>query len=78
LFDSLQAPPVASNDQSRYQATVRALESLVGRLLSPAQRLERDLRPWSSYLILPLFALANAGIAVTPSTLDFLRPVSLG
>ena len=78
LFDSLQAPPVASNDQSRYQATVRALESLVRRLLSPAQRLERDLRPWSSYLILPLFALANAGIAVAPSTLDFLRPVSLG
>lgn len=78
LFDSLQAPPVQGNDQSRYQATVRALEALVGRLLSPAQRLERDLRPWSSYLILPLFALANAGIAVAPSTLDFLQPVSLG
>ena len=78
LFHSLETPPLAGNDQSRYQATVRALEILVGRLLSPAQRLERDLRPWSSYLILPLFALANAGIAVAPSTLDFLRPVSLG
>jgi NhaA family Na+:H+ antiporter len=31
----------------------------------PAERLERLLHPWSSFVIVPLFALANAGIAVS-------------
>lgn len=36
---------------------------------SPAERLEHSLHPWSSYLIVPLFALANAGIAIDPGAL---------
>ena len=78
LFHSLETPPAGRRDESRYQAVVRGLEAMVDRLLSPAQRLERDLRPWSSYLVLPLFALANAGIALHAGVLDLLRPVSLG
>lgn len=31
---------------------------------SPLHRLERGLHPWSAYLILPLFALFNAGVSV--------------
>jgi NhaA family Na+:H+ antiporter len=31
---------------------------------SVAARIERRLHPWSSYLIIPLFALANAGVAL--------------
>jgi len=32
--------------------------------LSPNDRLQRTYHPWSSYLIVPLFGLANAGIAI--------------
>ena len=32
-------------------------------------RLEHTLHPWSSFLVLPLFALANAGVVISPSTL---------
>lgn len=37
---------------------------------APLDRLEHFLHPYTSYLIVPLFALANAGVALTPSTLD--------
>ncbi|MGW0093480.1 Na+/H+ antiporter NhaA [Streptomyces sp. NPDC003328] len=48
--------------------------------LSPNDRLERLFHPWTSYVIVPLFALANAGIQVDA---DLLRqaatsPVTLG
>jgi NhaA family Na+:H+ antiporter len=36
--------------------------------VSPLARAERRLHPWTSLLVLPLFALANAGIALTPAT----------
>ncbi|MDQ3784406.1 MAG: Na+/H+ antiporter NhaA [Actinomycetota bacterium] len=32
--------------------------------LSPAERLEHSLHPWTSFGIIPLFALANAGVAL--------------
>jgi Na+/H+ antiporter NhaA len=36
------------------------------RSLSPNDRLQQFWTPWSSYVIVPLFALANAGIAIDP------------
>jgi Na+:H+ antiporter, NhaA family len=78
IFHSLEAPAVGERDETRYQTAVRVLEAMVERLLSPSQRLERDLQAWSSYLVLPLFALANAGIPVTAGALNLLHPVSLG
>jgi Na+:H+ antiporter, NhaA family len=78
IFRSLEAPAIGERTESRYQSAVRALEAMVERLLSPSQRLERDLQLWSSYLVLPLFALANAGVAFSAEALDLLHPVSLG
>ena len=64
---------------SRRQATVQALETIVDRLQSPAQNLEHNLNPWSNYLILPIFALANAGIILSlETTRRLLDPISLG
>jgi NhaA family Na+:H+ antiporter len=42
---------------------------------SPAERLEEALHPWVAFVIVPLFALANAGITV--SLADLTHPVSL-
>jgi Na+:H+ antiporter, NhaA family len=38
--------------------------------LSPEERLENVLHPWSAFLILPLFALANAGVSIS-ATVSF-------
>ncbi len=46
---------------------------------SPLHRLEHALHPWVAFLILPVFALANAGVSlsgITPSSLA--EPVPLG
>ena len=37
--------------------------------LSPNERLQHLLHPWTSYVIVPLFALANAGIDISPAAL---------
>ena len=48
--------------------------------LSPNDRLERTYHPWSSYVIVPLFGLANAGIAIDGGFLmrAFRSPITLG
>lgn len=44
--------------------SVKSLEVLCEKIVSPLHSMERALHPWSTYLILPLFALANAGIVL--------------
>ncbi|MGE3867967.1 MAG: Na+/H+ antiporter NhaA [Pseudorhodoplanes sp.] len=44
---------------------LRGLDAIHDRLESPADRLLRHVEPWSSYLVLPLFAFANAGVAIS-------------
>ncbi|MDX6661280.1 MAG: hypothetical protein QOJ55_2102, partial [Solirubrobacteraceae bacterium] len=48
--------------------------------ISPNERLQYRLHPWTSFVIVPLFALANAGIHVTGGLLDdaLRSPVTLG
>jgi Na+/H+ antiporter NhaA len=47
---------------------------------SPNERLQQLFHPWTSYLIVPLFALANAGIALDSAFLAqaFRSPITLG
>ncbi len=48
--------------------------------LSPNERLQTFFHPWTSYVIVPLFALANAGIGLNGSFLAhaYAAPVTLG
>ena len=48
--------------------------------ISPNERLQHLYHPWSSYVIVPLFALGNAGIAIDGGFLSraFRSPVTLG
>lgn len=48
--------------------------------VSPNERLQRQFHPWTSYVIVPLFALANAGVVVRGAFLAHaLRsPITLG
>jgi NhaA family Na+:H+ antiporter len=42
-----------------------AIEECCEKILTPLQRFEHGLHPWSSFVIMPLFALANAGVTLT-------------
>jgi NhaA family Na+:H+ antiporter len=47
---------------------------------APLRRLESVLHPWVAYLIMPIFALANAGVTLGPAFLSSLvgSPIALG
>ncbi len=45
------------------EPALRTLDAIHSRIESPADKLLRSVEPWSSYLVLPIFALANAGVA---------------
>ena len=67
----------------REQPTAELAQSardVVRVAISPNDRLEQLYHPWSSYLIVPLFALANAGIVLSASFLGraYTSPVTLG
>jgi len=44
------------------EPTLSALDAIHARIDSPADKLLRSVEPWSSYVVLPIFALANAGV----------------
>jgi NhaA family Na+:H+ antiporter len=48
---------------------LRALDAIYNRLESPADRLLRHAGARSSYAVLPIFALANAGVAINSEVL---------
>jgi Na+/H+ antiporter NhaA len=69
LFREQPTPELARSAQIGLQSAV-----------SPNERLLQMYHPWTSYVIVPLFALANAGIPLSGSFLGraFTSPVTLG
>lgn len=67
-----------NNDKQR--AVAMTMENVVRRVKSPLQSLEQNLHVPVAFLILPIFALANAGVVIDPSTLGSVitDPVALG
>jgi NhaA family Na+:H+ antiporter len=65
---------------NRFRALVTSLGDGVRLVQAPAQRLEHTLHLPVAYLVIPVFALANAGIPVDFADfgLYFQHPVSLG
>lgn len=57
-----------------------ALAGLARETVSPLARLESALHPWTSYVVVPLFALANAGVDLSGGVLSaaLTSRVSLG
>jgi Na+/H+ antiporter NhaA len=58
----------------------RSAQKGVASAISPNERLQYGLHPWTGYVIVPLFALANAGVHVTGQLLGdaVSSPITLG
>jgi Na+:H+ antiporter, NhaA family len=65
----------APTPQLARSATLSVTDSV-----SPNERLQTALHPWTSYVVVPLFALANAGVAIDGDMLSRAAqsPVTLG
>lgn len=57
-----------------------AAQAAVTEAVSPNERLQLKIQPWSSYVIVPLFVLANAGVVLDRETLTaaFASPLTWG
>ncbi|WP_338742764.1 Na+/H+ antiporter NhaA [Actinomadura luteofluorescens] len=58
----------------------RSARTGVAAAISPNERLQLLIHPWTSYAVVPLFALANAGVTITAGFLGraFTSTVTLG
>ena len=66
------------NDEEQ-QSAIKALEEACEEVQPPLHRFEHALQPWVTYLIMPLFALANAGLVLQGNLrAQVLDPVTLG
>jgi NhaA family Na+:H+ antiporter len=63
---------------SEQRTAVRQLERASEAVLSPLQRMEDTLHPLVAYAIMPIFALANAGVIIGGGQTPLVNSVGLG
>lgn len=76
-FDRYGSEDEDVNLSEQRQGVLRGIQVACEQVQMPLQRLEHDLHPFVTYLIVPIFALANAGVAF-PSMEALGSGVSLG
>ena len=76
LDESDKKADVLSNRE--HQGSILSMEVLTTHAETPMQRMERFLHPWVTFMIVPLFALANAGIPLSNFSTAVTSTVSLG
>jgi NhaA family Na+:H+ antiporter len=76
LLDQFEA---AIPNSSEAHAATHSMEAQCELAESPLHRIEHFLHPWISFLVMPLFAFANAGVPILGNGLAAAtHPVSLG
>ena len=67
-------------DEDTTPERARLAEIAATATVSPNERMQHSLHPWTSYLVIPLFALANAGVRLDGETLRaaVTSPVTIG
>ena len=75
--DSLHDNPLSNH---RMSSIAESMERASNQVQSPLQRLEHSLAPWVTFIIIPLFALSNAGIDLAEIRWGdaLAQPVTLG
>lgn len=67
--------PVSTN----FNTVVYDIENRCESVAAPSHRLEHKLHPYVAFVIMPLFAIANAGVKINGEILtSLLQPISLG
>jgi NhaA family Na+:H+ antiporter len=78
-FEKAGEPGKSILTNREQRAAVRELERGAESVTSPLQRLEHALHPWVAYAIMPIFALANAGLRLPEDVgASLTAPVGLG
>jgi Na+/H+ antiporter NhaA len=80
ILDRYDMESTAPSKRERVDSSALTLAAVARESVSPLDRLEASIHPWSAFVVVPIFALANAGVRVVD--IDFAAavtsPVSLG
>jgi NhaA family Na+:H+ antiporter len=69
-LDDLNKASLKTMSSHDIAATLKHLDSARREVLSPVDSLIESLHPWVAFVIMPIFALANAGVAVQGFSLE--------
>lgn len=79
LIEQISKRTETDEDEGKQLDAVHALEEMCEHVQTPLHRIEHGLSTVVSFGIMPLFALVNAGVVITPAMIDGLAsPVALG
>jgi Na+:H+ antiporter, NhaA family len=81
IVDDFEGRTVGGEDASteEHHAALWEMEEATERAQAPMLRIEHALHPWVAFLIVPLFALANAGVAIGRDIgAALVEPIALG
>ncbi|MVN90597.1 Na+/H+ antiporter NhaA [Mucilaginibacter aquatilis] len=74
-----EIPNCSTLTTPRQHELIEYIKGLSLAAQTPLQKIESSLHPWVAFLIMPLFALANSGIAISADFMEKLvNPVSIG
>jgi len=78
-FEMAITPGKSVLTNKEQQMALHSMEHAYGDATTPLQNIEHALHPWVAFFIMPIFALANAGVALEGDIFqELLTPVSLG
>lgn len=74
------SPELTIMENSQQQGNLQSMENCIHYMESPLQRMEHNLHAFVPFVLVPLFALANAGIPIDFANLGAIltEPVTLG
>jgi NhaA family Na+:H+ antiporter len=72
--------PLSARDGNfeQVEVVIEHLEDVLDRAHSPLHSMEHGLAPWTAFLIMPVFAFFNAGLALGGSEAGLISAVSIG
>jgi len=78
-FEMAITPGKSVLTNKEQQIALHAMENAYSDATTPLQNIEHSLHPWVAFCIMPIFALANAGVALESDIFqELLTPVSVG
>lgn len=78
ILDQYRDDEAREWSEERIDDQALTLAGMARESVSPLNRLERALHPWTSFVIIPIFALANAGVRLEDVGGALASPVALG
>lgn len=80
IVSDFEGRTVGGEDASteEHHAALWELESVTEKAQAPMLRIEHALHPWVAFVVLPLFALANAGVPIEEVALAVGDPIAVG